>query len=524
MHDECPNSISPLPTRVVNVGNENHDPFLHLSEGELGSWLSLSHCWGEKQTFITTLNTLASHCSTLPLADLPETFRDAIMITRRLGYQYLWIDSLCIIQDSHEDWEAEARKMASIYLNAVVTISADASENDLEGIFKGARKLRNKSDSFILPCHSLKRGLAGKVYVDCRNAKPKHDILEVMPLQKRAWVLQEKALSVRKLRYLGTGLEWECQKMASKEITPWLQQGNLLSKELHNIPKTSLPPRMDINNPDPWHSDAGSLAWWYLQVNDYMKRQLTFKKDHFPAISGLAREFAKRTGYTYVAGIWVEDFQRGLLWRGAASTGYSPFAPSWSWACADFNAWAGGPNPTNSLLKHGTAFEAELISVSAPQTTDKFLNPGLPVLTLRGWCTDISSFRTAGKFYPSPSTWSLSNLPEPPGPRYLRFRSVAPSNNELDEETVLFWPDFHLDHSTAQTRLEERGAMLLRVSDFETWYLGNRHSAISAAWALLLEPAVQAQNLWRRIGLVRVPSMNQMAAIAGFERRTVSIL
>lgn len=116
--------------------------------------------------------------------------------------------------------------------------------------------------------------------------------------------------------------------MASKEIMPWIEQRNFFSKELHNIPNTHLPQRMDINNPDPWHGDVGSLAWWYLQVNDYMKRQLTFKKDYFPTISGLARECATRTGYTYVAGIWMEDFQRCLLWNGAASREYYPFAPS----------------------------------------------------------------------------------------------------------------------------------------------------------------------------------------------------
>lgn len=507
------------------MGNDSQDPFLHVSNGELGPWLSLSHCWGKEQTFTTKLNTLASHCNTLSLVDLPETFRDAIMITRRLGYQYLWIDSLCIIQDSQEDWEAEAQKMASIYQNAVLTISADASDNDHQGIFKGAKSLRNKSDSFALPCHSSKRGIAGNVYVDRRNAKPKHYDLEVMPLQKRAWVLQEKALSVRKLHYLGTGLSWECQMMASKEITPWIHQRNLSSKELHNIPHTPLPPLLDFDNPDPRHGDTGSLAWWYLQVNDYMKRHLTFKKDHFPAISGLAREFARRTGYTYAAGIWVEDFQRGLLWKGAASKEYSTFAPSWSWASADFNDWSGNPNATNSFLKHENSFGAELINLSASATADHFLAPGMPtILTLRGWCKDVSSFRLTGQFYPCPSTRHLFNLPEPPGPRYLRFRAVPPSNNELDEETILFWPDFPLDHKSAQTSLEDRGAVVMRVSDFKTWDLGNRHNVISAAWALLLEPAGESEGKWRRIGMVRIPSDNPMAGIEGFELRTVSIV
>ena len=524
-HNECPKQLSPLPTRVVDVGDESQDPFLHISRGKSGTWLSLSHCWGKEQTFTTTLDTLDQRCKSLPMNDLPGTYRDAISITRRLGYQYLWIDSLCIIQDSKEDWEVEAQKMAMIYQNALVTISADASENDHQGIFRGAKSLRNKSDSFALSCHSSKRGVAGNIYVDRRNAKPKHYNLEIMPLQTRAWVLQEKALSIRKLHYNGSGLTWECQMMTSKEITPWIQQRNLSAKELHNIPITPIPSCLDFGNPDPRYGDTGSLAWWYLQVNDYMKRRLTFKKDRFPAISGLAKEFSRRTGYHYSAGIWLEDFQRGLLWKGAKSIEYLDFSPSWSWASADFNEWAGRANATNSFLKHGNSRGVELVKVSVPATRDEFLAPGMPmVLTLRGWCKDIRDFRTTGQFYPSPSTWAIFNQPEPPGPRYLQFRASPPSQNPSDEETVIFWPDFAIDAASAQTSLEEKGAIVMGIADFETWDTGNRHLAISSTWALLLEPTGEVDGIYRRIGLVRIPSLNHMATIDGFEQRTVSIV
>ena len=523
-HHGCPKQLSPLPSRIVEVGSETQDPFLYVSHGEAGSWLSLSHCWGKEQTFITTLETLALRRKSLPMDDLPNTYRDAILITRRLGYQYLWIDSLCIIQDSKKDWAAEAQKMAMIYQNALVTISADASDNDHQGIFRGAKSRRNKSDSFVLSCHSLQRGVSGNVYVDRRNAKPKRYDFEIMPLQTRAWVLQEKALSVRKLHYMDSGLTWECQMMTSKEITPWIEQRNLSSKELHDIHFTDLAPRLDFGNPDPRHGDAGSLAWWYLQVNDYMKRQLTFKKDHFPAISGLAREFSRRTGYHYVAGIWLEDFQRGLLWKGAASREYSTFSPTWSWASADFNDWAGSPYASNLFLKHGNLHGAELVNISAPATADEFLAPGMPVmLTLRGWCKDISSFGAAGQFYPCPSTWQQFNLPEPPGPRYLQFRSSQPSHNPLDEDTVFFWPDYPLDAASAQTSLEDRVTIVMRVSDFSTWDPGNRHNAISAIWALLLEPIRSTEGMYQRIGLVRIPRLNAMADIEGFDQRTICL-
>jgi hypothetical protein len=46
---------------------------------------------------------------------MPATFFDATIITRELGYRYLWIDSLCIVQDFLEDWEAESQNMGNIY-------------------------------------------------------------------------------------------------------------------------------------------------------------------------------------------------------------------------------------------------------------------------------------------------------------------------------------------------------------------------------------------------------------------------
>lgn len=403
--------------------------------------------------------------------------------------------------------------MAMMYQNAVLAISADASDNDHQGIFKGAKNLRNKSDSFVLLCHSSKRGVAGQLYVDRRNVKPKNHP-EVMPLQTRAWVLQEKVLSVRKLRYRGGGLSWECQMMASNEMTPWIHQRNLISKELHNIPFSTLPSRLDFDDPDTCDGDTGSLAWWYLQVNDYMKRQLTFKKDRFPAIAGLATEFSRRTGYHYAAGIWIEDFQRGLLWKGAGSRGYSAFSPSWSWASADFYEWAGPPYATDSFLKHGNENGAELIEIPTSPGTKNFLAPQMPmVLTLRGWFKDISSLRAAGQFYA-------------PGPHSLAFGVLPPpSRNQSNVETVVFWLDFPIDAGDAQRSLEDRRAVVMRVADFETWPSStNLHLVTSSTWALLLEPTKAQDRTYRRVGLVKIPSLNPLADIKGFDQRTILIV
>jgi hypothetical protein len=65
-----------------------------------------------------------------------------------------------------------------------------------------------------------------------------------------------------------------------------------------------------------------------------MRRDLTYKEDILPTISGLAREIEKQTGNTYAAGIWMEEFHKGLLWRtfGAGKRSKTYYVPSWSWA------------------------------------------------------------------------------------------------------------------------------------------------------------------------------------------------
>lgn len=105
------------------------------THGSTGTYACLSHCWGKDKLITTTSQTIASHLSGIPLAVLPKTFGDAVTLTRNLGLRYLWIDSLCIIQDSREDWQIESSKMADIYHNSFLTIAAISSPDSRGGCF-----------------------------------------------------------------------------------------------------------------------------------------------------------------------------------------------------------------------------------------------------------------------------------------------------------------------------------------------------------------------------------------------------
>jgi hypothetical protein len=129
-----------LPTRVLRIDGPEKVA-LHISGGEYASYVCLSHCWGDKTISLlrTTTATLEQFQSGIPWEVLPKTFREAIHVTQQLGLQYLWIDSLCIIQDSEEDWRHEGSMMADIYELAHVTLAATKPPNADSGLFSDSR-------------------------------------------------------------------------------------------------------------------------------------------------------------------------------------------------------------------------------------------------------------------------------------------------------------------------------------------------------------------------------------------------
>jgi hypothetical protein len=107
-----------LPTRVIEIGKDLETVRLFCSargQTRPGRYLALSHRWGASpnlgEYFCTCKYNIDEHQQGMDVANFPKTFRDAINITRALGVPYLWIDSLCIIQDDQEDWKQESRLM-----------------------------------------------------------------------------------------------------------------------------------------------------------------------------------------------------------------------------------------------------------------------------------------------------------------------------------------------------------------------------------------------------------------------------
>jgi hypothetical protein len=132
-------AITKLPTRVLDLGEDPQpqDPIkLFETEGIEGTYMTLSHCWGPAHFITTTEATIERRIAGIPLADLPQTFKDAVSLTRNLKIRYLWIDSLCIKQRDKDDWEHEAGKMRSVYSQSFLNIAATSSAEGSGGCFK----------------------------------------------------------------------------------------------------------------------------------------------------------------------------------------------------------------------------------------------------------------------------------------------------------------------------------------------------------------------------------------------------
>ncbi|KAH8587411.1 heterokaryon incompatibility protein-domain-containing protein [Bisporella sp. PMI_857] len=311
-----------LPTRLLHVGTFGDKIELCNTQGGLGSWIALSYCWGGNVGFTLTQKTKDELLGGVSLEHFPPTFSDAITITRNLGIKYLWIDALCIFQDSKEDWEAEAPQMAHIYSNAILTIVAESSVSFKDGILKN----RPTGSACRLPWSP-----GSKQTIHLRNTKSEWFMKSPNSTwNSRGWTLQEDILSWRTLRYTKTEMEWTCASCLLREKT---HRGDALFKDIQVAHRYNYGWRHSFRYDD-----------WYKILGDYTSRSLSHISDKLPAIGGVAKFKAQTLGDTYLAGFWKSDMIWGLLWEHSDSQDRNkwpnlnlPIYPSWSWI-----SWNGG--------------------------------------------------------------------------------------------------------------------------------------------------------------------------------------
>lgn len=331
-----------LPHRVIDVGpaDNSKPPFLRTTENLQGYYTALSHCWGQFQPFTTRKSTLEHNLRYLSLLELPKTFRDAIYITRGLGIRYLWIDSLCIVQDDADDWERESANMINVFKNAVITLAASAAADSRDGCCS----LR-QDESLHISLQTSSHGLGSTIHVrkvpDERTLRG--SILET-PLNKRAWVLQEMLLTSRVVHFARDQMYWQCSSRLKSEDellneTSTNDAQGILHSSSSSKDHLWVQSRIfglfgNLTSNIHWFSSDISRDLWWTVVEDYSRRQITRCSDKLPALAGLVEFFHARTGETPLAGLWEHDLPFGLLWHGQTCVGGNALAnlPSWSWA------------------------------------------------------------------------------------------------------------------------------------------------------------------------------------------------
>ncbi|KAH8779938.1 heterokaryon incompatibility protein-domain-containing protein [Diaporthe sp. PMI_573] len=324
-HPHCSSEHdSVLPTRVLDIGDRSVKAIPQSSEtyAKVEQYIALSHCWGNSPMIQTTSANIAERKRGIPFSEIPKTFQEASSLARHLGIRYLWVDSLCIVQDDKLDWQRESAQMASIYAKAALTIAANASQDSTGGCFRPTPQLSGTMEF-------RRTGAFNFRWIDAAILDRAH--LEFapdrgfvhptkLPLASRAWAFQERLLSSRIVHFTASELVWECTSES------YCQCGLTLKLAFdHAVREAS------VGNPEQIKD------MWQKLVSNYTLKALTHKTDLLPAASGLMKRLQQANLGECLAGMWRKYLPEHMTWSVAAAKNEHArhetyVAPTWSWA------------------------------------------------------------------------------------------------------------------------------------------------------------------------------------------------
>ncbi|KAH8891595.1 HET-domain-containing protein [Thozetella sp. PMI_491] len=350
------------PKRLLSIDSaENHERIYIVEQPERVEYACLSYCWGSDLDGVltTTSENVTAHYKSIPLDMLPKTIMDAISLCRGIGISYLWVDSLCIIQDDIKDWQQQSPLMLDIYGQSCLTIYAEHPKSCKEG-FLGLQKYGCPNWQRLLETPVPEGlGFSGTRFLmrNPRNGGRDHFDegmnAEEDSLSTRGWGLQERVLPFRRLIFNGREMTWECQ---CRRICECGHQSDTGTFGKHRYLLSSLKDVIGLTDlselePPTRRSMYEIEKDWFSIVENYSRRDLSRAADKLSAISGLANMFINASAILdtsigkYYAGLWSREdlFLTGLCWKVTgppklAAARWRPLdyrAPSWSWASVD---------------------------------------------------------------------------------------------------------------------------------------------------------------------------------------------
>jgi hypothetical protein len=372
-----------LPTRIIEIQGPKQ-VFLRTVnvDSESLQYTCLSRCWGGIVPLRTTSKILQTFQDTgIVWETLPRSFQDAVDMTERLGLRYIWIDSLCIIQDDIEDWRAEGSGMSGIFSGAYLTLAATSATGSDKGFYR-ARSARRVESTHSIP-NQENGGRPYGIHV-VETSEPSMEWQD-LPLLKRAWVYQETWLTPRIVHFAKDMLHWKCLECKAQETEiensisassshreSWFDSfKNLFRKKTFGT----------ASHPKAVLEAYKAREEWYEIVKGYTRASLTFSKDKLPALQGVAKRVQSKRQCAYYAGLWEDELCMDLAWfLGTPTTSKITYrAPSWSWAstegCVHYN--------TQLYMKA----EASVVHVeTVPAGKDPLGEVTAGTLVIRGLC------------------------------------------------------------------------------------------------------------------------------------------
>ncbi|KAH9885572.1 heterokaryon incompatibility protein-domain-containing protein [Cubamyces lactineus] len=338
-HPECqavtpyPIGAAPLPSRLVDCSNPD---CLRIVEpgpgtGVSGPYIALSYVWGEKApSYRTTNSNLSSYKVKIDGNILPQTIHDAIHVTRALGVNFLWIDGLCIIQDSEGDKHHELERMRDVYRHAFLTIDAGSAASVSTGFLEDRPIHPEGAAALPFVCPRLPGGRIDRLARDVNIGMVYWVHLAPFGHYPMSYFTESDSLCPRD----------------GKPTAHTAQRGGAHHDDSNDVPRLPdavfHPNRHIARGSDEWNNIHGR---WLRIVEDYSSRKLSDPSDKLTAISALAEMFAPVLGPDYAAGLWRHTLLEDLLWESQSSglapprpgSSHSPGyrAPSWSWASTD---------------------------------------------------------------------------------------------------------------------------------------------------------------------------------------------
>jgi hypothetical protein len=509
-HADCPKKASTdewYPSRLLDLGK------VIIKDGRLGRdrddqvrlvsrsnilrngprkdsfYVTLSHRWGGEKFTVLTEDKLGIFQRGIDLQSLPQTFQDAVHFARRLDprIRYIWIDSLCIIQDQRHDWLHESAEMYQIYNHSYCNLSATAAVNSESSIFRRRRPQDLWEDDVNLNLEGIpetdpmkwqrdmEMSISPIAAYSSRQTMKRCRILDLSfwerniqdaPVNRRGWVLQERLMAPRVLHFCQDQIAWECRQLEAAENSVdglslySLKAGDVVPGDRlkallpHRERRVSLSQTVEDTLPIIVIDDPNMYERWNRVVEIYSKTQLTNAGDKLIALSGIAKMMFDQIGGQYVAGMWLRYLECQLLWRvdpvyengrfySESRRPPSYRAPTFSWAAVD------APQGVNfsPISERDLLFKVRTHNISLEEKDNQFgliaTQSDPTYLELEGVLKRVEMVVIRGKVEGQDSTrygWRLINVPS--NAKVSQHRNVC-LDSDLDDSGFL-GPDGHV--------------------------------------------------------------------------------